>query len=215
MCCLGRWHVANTDRSKKDSYTWSSSELFTQGCAITVLCKHKRLEKIHPFLFCVYNRLRGGRSSSLTSWDFSISCFDHFKMYCCNSKRFCSSSAISESRFASPIFNGLSIVKSLWFFVTFRCTEQTQHDRGQNRAKIAPVGKISGLRLCLVEWFSFSILSPFQFPYATFFSSEFPKFLLPWYFVTSYDFQSVNNVFALLPLGYSVTCMSYSLKIMF
>jgi hypothetical protein len=38
-----------------------------------------------------------------------------------------------------------------------------QHDRGQNRAKIAPVGKIPGLRLCFVEWFSFSILSPFQF----------------------------------------------------
>jgi len=177
MCCLGRWHVANTDRSKKDSYTWSSSELFTQGCAITVLCKHKRLEKIHPPLFFVYNRLRRGRSSSLASWDFSISCFDHFKIYCLTSKRWCSRSAISESRLASPIFNGLSIVKFLWFFVTFRRTEHTQHDRGKNRAKIAPVGKLSGLRSCCMEWFSFSILSPFQFPYATFFSSKFPKIL--------------------------------------
>ena len=45
------------------------------------------------------------------------------------------------------IFKGLSIVKFLWFFVTFRRTEQTQHDRGQNRAKIASVGKIPELRL--------------------------------------------------------------------
>ena len=45
-----------------------------------------------------------------------------------------------------------------------------------------------------------------------FFSFKFPKILLLCYFVTSYDFQSVNNVLALLPLCYFVTCMSYSLK---
>ena len=46
----------------------------------------------------------------------------------------------------------------------------------------------------------------------------FPNFLKSRYFVTfatSYDFQSVNNVFALLPLCYFVTCMSYSLEKVF
>ena len=33
----------------------------------------------------------------------------------------------------------------------FAAPSSREHDRGQNRAKIAPVGEISGLRLCFVE----------------------------------------------------------------
>ena len=82
----------------------STMTLRNAPTSMVVKSVYTRAEKIiHPFLFCVYNRLRGGRSSTLSLCDFSISCFDHLKIYClsskrwcCNSNRCCSSSAISD-----------------------------------------------------------------------------------------------------------------------
>ena len=136
--------------------------------SMVVKSVYNRAEKIHPFLFCVYNRLRGGCSSSLTSWDFSISCFDHIKIYCLSYKRWCCKFCDFRVTvgITTPIFSGLSIVKFLCFFVTFRRTELTAARSGSKSGKN---------RTCRRNFRASLVLRGMIFTYDSFFL--FPNFL--------------------------------------
>jgi hypothetical protein len=114
-----RWGVHTKSFDKNVPNALQAAQTTIQATKLPKISKrsllgvNKHAEKIiHPFLFCVYNRLRGGRSSTLSLCDFSISCFDHLKIYYLSSKRWCCNSKRGSSSVISG-FKGLSIVKFL------------------------------------------------------------------------------------------------------